>query len=161
MSIPALAPLFGRGPALPSSILIEYPAIGAVLGYIVGLCALAIGLGSNYSWWLYRRVLFPVLVLGVLWGLGTVLEPSLMLERVSGHSVGSAFHTPCEQVPAPDVLAKTDTLWLLALTQKCGSPVMLAPAALLWGIGTVFFVGISVVLRKDARKGAAHALEAV
>lgn len=140
-------------PAISPSMLIELPAIGAVIGYLAGLGALALTLGRGSSNLLYRSFLFPGLFVTLLFCIFSAgLSPEMLYQQLIVGKIDPA------EIPAtvcstkePDTILQEhldNELWLLALTERCGKLALLSGNFLVRGasVSIAACAGIGFIL---------------
>lgn len=146
--------------ALLPSVLIDLPACGAVLGYLLGLLVIVLSLGRGASNLLYRHLLVPTLFalsLVALYHLG--LTPELLFHQLITNKVDLAQipYDVCS-VAETDIRVRDrllDPTWLLAVMEECGTVTVISGKALvqfaLWGVGIVAILKFIGGLRLGVR----------
>lgn len=136
------------GSALTPSILVEFPAVGAVLGYVLGLVVATTAVAGRAQNLLLRRVMPPSLLMATLgWLVHVRLGPEAVFESLTRH-VGPTETTTCDDTVRGDL----DAGQLVRLAQTCSEgSIRLDDHVFLVNAGALVLMIVVVRFSRDLR----------
>ncbi|MGB3375693.1 MAG: hypothetical protein WBA87_11245 [Microbacterium sp.] len=139
-------------PVITPQVLLDLPAAGAVIGYVLGVAAALLKLGTGASNLVFRRLLIPALFVLSTWVLvGLGVTPMGLFRSLVVKPMNTVATVACDVPdPWPQFSAHVDEpAWMLVAVDRCGGGTMLSGEALGISVSVLVVIGIAWTVVRD------------